>query len=90
MQQREVIFQTEYKGFHIEIVRVSAVIDAPGRKMKVERRLQAFIDQMPLKYAENERPGLQQDLLELAQAIADQLPGKPPSSGASETDPSLD
>lgn len=76
MKQREVVFRTEYKGHHIEVVRVSAILDAPGRKMKVERRLQAFIDQMPLKYEEIEHPELQQDLLELARAIADQLPPK--------------
>ena len=74
MKQREVILRSEHKGHHIEVVKVTAVLDAPGRKMKVERFLQAFINGMPLKYEEADRPGLQQDLLELAQAVAEQLP----------------
>lgn len=77
MKQREVIFRSQYKGHQIEVVRVSEVLDNVGRKMKVERRLQAFIDQTPLKYEEAERPGLQQDLVELAQAVAEQLPPAP-------------
>lgn len=77
MKQREVIFRTEHKGHQIEVVRVTGVLDAPGRKMKVERHLQAFIDGMPLKYEEVEQAGLQQGLVELAQAIAEQLPPKP-------------
>lgn len=81
MKQREVIFRSEYKGHQIEVVRLSEVVNAVGRKMRVERRLQAFIDGMPLKYEEADRPGLQQDLLELAQAIADQLPEKLPGPG---------
>ncbi|MFC3859939.1 hypothetical protein ACFOPQ_04055 [Deinococcus antarcticus] len=76
MKQREVIFRSEYKGHQIQVVRLSEVLNAVGRKMKVERRLQAFIDGMPLKYEEMDRPGLQEDLIELAQAIAEQLPDR--------------
>lgn len=88
MKQREVILRREYKGHQIEVVRLSEVLNAVGRKMKVERRLQAFIDGMPLKYEEVDRPGLQEDLLQLAQAIADQLPQKiEPEPPAAADDP---
>lgn len=89
MKQREVILRQEYKGHQIEVVRLSEVLNAVGRKMKVERRLQAFLDGMPLKYEEVDRPGLQEDLLQLAQAIADQLPHKiePAPPSASTNDP---
>lgn len=76
MKQREVIFRTEHQGHLIEVVRFSTVPNALGRKLRVERTLQAFVNGTPLKYEELEREGLKRDLIELAQAVAEQLPNK--------------
>lgn len=74
MKQREVIFRAEHRSHQIEVVRVTEVLDSPGRKTKVERSLQAFINGVPLKHPEPDQPGVQRDLIELAQAVAEQLP----------------
>lgn len=74
MKQREVIFRTEYKGHQLEVVRYSSVPHALGRKLRVDRTLQAFVNGTPLKAEESEKDGLKRDLIELAQAVAEQLP----------------
>ena len=90
MKQREVIFRAAHKGHDIEVVRVTAVLDAPGRKMKVERSLQAFINGVPLKYEQPDEPGLQRELVDLAHAVADQLPPRNASAAAPESAPNPD
>lgn len=87
VKQREVIFRTRHWGHAIEVVRVTTVLGVPGRKMKVERHLRVYIDDLALKSEEAERPGLQQDLVALAQAIAEQLPTR--SAPSALPDPTL-